>query len=215
MLPDAAVKARAVDITSDTCSLPHQLVVDANVLYLWFYPSFDQLNAVNANAPTPRQRHKYPKFYKRLLKAGVKLYTTAFTLAEMATTCEAAELQLLWLTDPTHSLYDSFKLKDARYKYASDMPKIRGKVGQIFQAATKYVQQLPKPQSADSEVEKALLVWTQSFGDFGDAMLVAAAHRVPVLNILSEDADLLSFKGVTLYTANKKAINASIADKEE
>lgn len=213
MLPSHLIKAKLVDITSQACDLPGQMVVDANVLYLWFYPNFDQLEAVRADLPTPRQRREYPKCLKKLLGAKVQLYTSAFTLAEVATTAEVAELQYLWLTDPNQSKMDRFKAKTARMTYAGQIAAIRRRVDEVLAAVTKSVALLPKPASMDREVEEARALWRQSAGDFGDAMLVTAARRVPIAAILSDDADLLSFDGVTLYTANRSAIEASAANQ--
>jgi hypothetical protein len=213
MLPSHLIKAKLVDIISAACDLPGQMVVDANVLYLWFYPNFDQLEAVNADRPTTRQRREYPKCLKRLLEAKVQLYTSAFTMAEVATTAEVAELQYLWLSDPNQSKTASFKPKAARMAYARELATIRERVDQVLARVSKSVALLPKPASMDREVEEARALWRQSAGDFGDAMLVTAARRVPILTVLSDDADLLSFEGLTLYTANKNAIEASAANR--
>jgi hypothetical protein len=48
-----------------------------------------------------------------------------------------------------------------------------------------------------------------SAGDFGDAALVAAAKRAGMPRIISDDADLITFNGITLYTANQRAIDAA------
>jgi hypothetical protein len=213
MLPSHLIKAKLVDITSQACDVPGQMVVDANVLYLWYYPNFDQLDEVNADRPKPWQRREYPRFLKKLLNTNVKLYTSAFTLAEVATTAEVAELQYLWLTDPNQSKMDRFKAKTARLTYANQIAEIRRRVDDVLANVTKSVALLPKPASMDREVEEARTLWRQSAGDFGDAMLVTAARRVPITAVLSDDADLLSFSGVTLYTANRAAIEASAANQ--
>jgi len=54
-------------------------------------------------------------------------------------------------------------------------------------------------------------VWVESTADFGDAHLVATAKGAGIANILSDDADLITFEGIAVYTANQTAIGAAQA----
>ena len=125
---------------------------------------------------------------------------------------EVAELQYLWHTDPDQSKMEQFRAKRARMAYAGQIAAIRKRVDNVLAAARKSVALLPKPKSMDHEIEEARKIWRLSAGDFGDALLVTAALRVPITNILSDDADFLTFSDITLYTANRAAIDASAAD---
>ena len=50
--------------------------------------------------------------------------------------------------------------------------------------------------------------WCASAGDFGDAVTVAQAKfMLRPLSVLSDDMDLATFDGITLYTANNRVIS--------
>jgi hypothetical protein len=51
--------------------------------------------------------------------------------------------------------------------------------------------------------------WLTANGDFPDAVLVATGKRQGLTHIMSDDADLATFAGITLYTGNQKTINAA------
>ena len=57
----------------------------------------------------------------------------------------------------------------------------------------------------------AVKEWLPSTSDFSDAILVAAAKRAGIPRIVSDDADLISFEGITVYTANRNAIESALA----
>jgi hypothetical protein len=63
----------------------------------------------------------------------------------------------------------------------------------------------------DDEQAHAITAWETSCGDFPDATFVVTAQQQSRLGILSDDTDLATFAGITLYTANQKTISAAKA----
>jgi predicted nucleic acid-binding protein len=76
-------------------------------------------------------------------------------------------------------------------------------------AACKRVELLPKFKGAEEELTRAVEEWASSAGDFTDALLVGAAKFADITDILSDDVDLVTFEGITVYTANRNSIDAA------
>jgi hypothetical protein len=53
--------------------------------------------------------------------------------------------------------------------------------------------------------------WRYSCGDYPDAVMIASAKQQSKPHLLSDDIDIATFPGITLYTANLKTINAASA----
>jgi hypothetical protein len=71
------------------------------------------------------------------------------------------------------------------------------------------VQPLPPfPTPADA-IGQANATWQGSAGDYMDALMVAHAKHSGIPHVLSDDIDLLTFDGITVYTANATAIQAA------
>ncbi len=68
---------------------------------------------------------------------------------------------------------------------------------------------LPQFPTVQDEQTQAQNEWLNSSGDYPDAVLVATAKQHGVPFVLSDDMDLATFAGITLYTANPKTIDAA------
>jgi len=213
MISPAQVLAQVVDITKPRFPFPTHICVDANVLYFVFYQSFQQLGAVGGRVPWQYQTRAYPAWISNALKKGTKLFTTPVVMGEFVQLTEYAELEAFWLSDPTTpsgSKFSPLDRKDARYKYWSHLPTIRHHATTLIASARKIVDLLPKLRSESDEMDQAMAQWGGSAGDFADALLVANGKLVRFLDILSDDADLLTFDGITVHTANRNAIHAAL-----
>jgi hypothetical protein len=212
------VRSFVIDIRSaNTSSLPRQIVADTNVLYWLFYPNFGSLQSSGAGSPRPYQLREYNRFWTIATRASASLCTSVFNLGELAKVIEYAELEMCWRTDPNPPQLDpnvpstNFSpqiCKMCRYHYASHRAAIRGTIEQILASVKKNVSLIPCFRSSDQEYERAMAEWCSSAGDFGDAVTVAQSKlmlRAPYL--LSDDVDLATFDGITLYTANSRIIS--------
>ncbi len=125
---------------------------------------------------------------------------------------------MVWLTDPARpqpdpanpvTQFDPRVCKFARYHYAANLGAIRRSVQSMIASARTLVSLLTQFPTADDEQARAAGDWLTSSGDFPDAILVATARRQGLLHILSDDMDLATFSGITLYTANQKTVDAA------
>lgn len=88
------------------------------------------------------------------------------------------------------------------------LPAIRRQIEQTLASVKKNAPLIPCFRSSDQEYERAVAEWCSSAGDFGDAVTVAQSRfMLRPLSVLSDDMDLATFDGVTLYTANNRVIS--------
>lgn len=217
MIPPNAIRAQIVDIRSDGVALPRSVVADANILYFLHYNPAS-LSSAGGRPPAYYQRSVYPHWWSRAASGGVLLTTATSCLAEFVHIVERTELEILWRTDPAQPELDPTKpgqpysakyAKAVRYLYFAQLEAIRSAVETTLQSVRKSVELLPQVGKDTDNFSLALKEWLPSSCDFSDALLVAAAKRAGIPRIISDDADLLSFEGITVYTANQNAIAAA------
>ncbi len=219
MIPAPLVKAEVVDIRNRKSNLPKRVVADANVLYVINY-DFTGLAASGGRVPPSYQTWHYPAWWKRAAQTGVELCTAASCLAEFAHIVERTELENLWRTDPNRPELDpncpgqDFSpryTKTVRHHYYGQVKPIREGVETTLASTRKNINILPRVGQDEAALNRAIQLWVESAADFGDANLVATAKSAGIANILSDDADLISFEGIVVYTANQTAIGAAQA----
>jgi hypothetical protein len=214
MVPASLVRAAVVDITRPGATVPARLVIDASVLYCTHYPNFPNLTLAGGRIPHAYQIREYQRWQAQAQRRGTLLFSPVVTLGEFVRLVEYAELESLWLTDPATppgSRFDPQHCKRARYTYAARLATVRrfalGALG-LLRGAVQVVPQFPSERDA---LDQACVEWHGSAGDFADALLVAQAKHSGIPHILGDDIDLLTFDGITVYTANRTAIQAAVA----
>jgi predicted nucleic acid-binding protein len=218
MISAEMVKASVVDIRPPNFPLPSTMAVDANVLYVIGY-DFSSLRIAGGGLPSLYQTRDYPAWWKHAAKGKVSFCTTAWILAEVAHVVERAELEIAWRTD-AHPLeldpdrpgqdFTPKYVKKLRYHYSDRLQGIRESVVEItLRSIRKQLDYMPRREQEEPEFQRTLDAWRLSAADVTDASLVVRAKQAGVTSILSDDADLISFEGITLYTANRKAIDAA------
>ena len=98
-----------------------------------------------------------------------------------------------------------------RYEKTAPLSSIRRRIEKVLtQARSRNAFDfLVNARGAGAEWDSTRSEWLGSMGDPPDAMLVAAAKRSSILDIVSDDCDLITFDGICVYTANRNAVNAA------
>jgi predicted nucleic acid-binding protein len=107
-------------------------------------------------------------------------------------------------------LYFVHYVKRLRYHYVHNLATIRGHVDTYVQSARRTVTMLPAVRTADP-FSATFQRWRSSTADIGDAALVTEAKWAGVSDVLSDDADFVTFEGIQLYTANRAVVAAASA----
>ena len=211
------VKAQVVDIRSARATLPKSVVADANILYFIHY-DFTSLSSAGARSPAHYQTSEYPRWWRRAISGGVLISTASTCLAEFIHIVERTELEILWRTDPDQpeldpsqpgQAYSNKYAKAVRYLYAGQLQIIRSEVETALQSVRKTVELLPQVGKDADVFAASVKEWLPATCDFGDSALVSAAKHAGIPRIISDDADLISCDGITVYTANRNAIDAA------
>lgn len=207
----AFVKASVVDLRNRRSAPPQNAVADANVLYFIFYPSFATLSGLGGRLPQSYQVDAYPKWWASVRKAGGQFFTSAAILEELVRLVESAELETAQLMDPNAVREDRFDRKAERYHCAGQLRTIRQTALSILDKVEREVPLLPAFQNATDGWRRGTELWLDSFSDVTDATLAANAKYGSVPHIVSDDCDLITLDGVTVYTANRSAVQAAEA----
>ncbi|MFI5455286.1 MAG: hypothetical protein ACHRXM_07515 [Isosphaerales bacterium] len=217
MFPARLVKATVVDIRKGGTRYPRTVVADANVLYFVYY-DFTALDSARVTLPRHYQLQQYPKWWKKAKEQGVTFCSSLAILSEFVQLVERMELHCLWETDPQRPELDSENpgqafspkyLKTLRYHYHDHLSRVRADVMTVLRSVRKDVELLPRVREDPDPFDATTQAWLSSIAEIGDAAMVAEARRAGPVHVVSDDADLLSFDGITLYTANQRAVDAA------
>ena len=199
MIAAAHVRAARVFDVRTGKPQPEALVLDANVLFFVHYPSFGTLAAVGGEPPSVYRTREYGAALKRALRAKTRLFTSATTLLEFAHIVEKVELEISWRKAGGQG---AFEYKQVREQLAAQLEEIR-KTVLVYVSAVRKITTIIEALHA----EGTLAVWRGSCGDTSDSALAAAALREGVPDLLSDDADFLTYRDLHLFTANQAAID--------
>jgi hypothetical protein len=222
MISSGHVKASVVDIGVRHL-LPERIAVDAQIFYFVFYPNFSLFTLSGMNVPRQHASGAYSSYLQDLktvkhpprepggLDRPIQICTAGHTIGEFARTYEFSEIEIQWRNDPNNrgARFDPRICKEARYQYASNLALIRANVATAVVAVRRLVSIIAKPASEGNELTECLNIWQSSLADYADSILIARAKSVGITDVLSDDADLATFDGIRLYTANGSVIQAA------
>jgi predicted nucleic acid-binding protein len=214
MIQPAHVRARVVDITRRGASIPAAIVLDANVLYFICYSRFTPLRLAGGRMPHSYQTREYQRWRVLARRHGCHLFTSPVAMGEFIRRAEYAEWEAFWLNHPATppgSHFDPRQCKKVRYDHATHLRTVRGQAVTDLPFIRGIVTLLSAFPSASDALDQASAEWQGSAGDFTDALLVANAKHAGIPHLLSDDVDLLTFDGITVYTANRTAVQAASA----
>ncbi len=220
MITPPLVRADVVDIRNPGALTPQDIITDANVLYWVFYPNFTSLRYPGGKQPFPNQIADYRRYWKKAAGAKSRFHVVTATLGEFAKVVEYADLEAIWLTDPASPQPDPANpvaqfnprvCKFARYHYSGRLATVRNGVETMIASVRKSVGLLPQFPTSEDVQNHSMSEWRPSCGDFPDAVMIASAKQQSKTDVLSDDMDIATFPGITLFTANVKTITAASA----
>jgi hypothetical protein len=224
MITPGHLKASVVNIEARR-NWPERIAIDAQIFYFVFYPNFSYFSYSGINIPRQHASGKYSRYLEglRIFKhpprepggadRPIQIYTAGHTIGEFARTYEFAEIEILWRNDPNNrgSRFDPKICKEVRYQYSERLATIRANVETAVTSLRTLVSIIPKPPSEEKELTECLGLWKESLADYADSVLLGRAKSLGITDILSDDADLATFDGIRLFTANDSVIRAATA----
>lgn len=184
--------------------------LDTNVLRFQEYPSDLQLGTVLS--PVTTAQLQYGTWLARLWRGKGTAYTTSVCMGELATLIERTELRAR-LIKRTGAKPSDVDIKNERLAmFAAGDQSIRTDVSNVLaHAKVNTISDVKDLSAGPSSRTLIHSEWAAAAADWNDAILVATAKAAVTPWILSDDADLVSFAGISLLTANQGAINAAAA----
>lgn len=194
-----AIWADVFDIGQTSPQGSDCFLVDSNV-WLW-------LTYSNAGHGEPNWRavlmSQYAAFVQGALAGSARVCCCGLSLAELSHIIEKTEREI-----HEASAGSSIKTKEYRHNYATE----RNRVIAEIQAAWAQVESLAEPMTVtiDSPATAAALNRLQTEKVDGyDLFILEAMKSHGVVQVITDDGDFASVKGIQVFTANRNVISAA------
>ncbi|MBI4743082.1 MAG: hypothetical protein HY777_16370 [Betaproteobacteria bacterium] len=195
------VRARIVDIRSDTPKDSDIFLADTNAWYWLFYSRASQ-------APSGSQQYQlagYPAFLKAAIATGSTLNCYGLAFAELAHNIEMAEREIY--ADRADKKIGS---KEFRHDYQNERRKIVSLITDIWADVLSVSTMLDLDM--DNDFMRSALSLFPSVGlDGYDLFMAEAALKAGVAQIVTDDGDYATVPGLMVFTANRRVIQAAQA----
>lgn len=198
MPPVYRIRARVIDIHSDTPRPTDALLVDTNVWYWHVYPGAGALSG----SATPVQMTVYGDYLQDGIANGAIVYRTGLCLAELAHLIEQKE----------RDAYASAVAPITTKEYRHNLPAERARVVREVQNAWAKIkaQSHPLPLVIDDPTtDAALLRFATQAVDGFDLFLLESMAAAGITQVLTDDGDYGTVPGLEVFTANPRLIAAA------
>ncbi|MEW6036680.1 MAG: hypothetical protein AB1648_00230 [Pseudomonadota bacterium] len=193
------VRAKVVDLRTDTPTSDDRFLVDTNA---WLWLHYPPASLRTDGSPLP-QASDYPEFIKRALNAGAFLHCAALEFAELAHNIEKFERDI-------YASQASCEIGTKKYRH--DYPNQRLKVTRLIQETWADVLSMSTLLDAvldSAATASAAALFSSIAVDGYDLFMVEAARTSGVIQIVTDDADYVTVPDIVVFTANDKAIRAA------
>jgi predicted nucleic acid-binding protein len=188
------VQADVVDIGTDQPRKTDTFVADTNIWILFNYAPMTLVNSQSYRTTD------YPPYLKKLRASGAKLAHSSLTLAELAHVIEGKEFDI-WRKMPGN---EDYRLKHFR-RDDIERKRVLEEVEDAWEATkamSTCIDCVLDGLTADHTLERLRLYPLDGY----DAMILAAMRGHDLKQLLTDDVDFVTVKGLTVFTANREAI---------
>ena len=197
------VRAKVVDIRTDTPKNTDRFLVDTNAWYWLFYPRASQ----TSRAPQPYQLADYPSYLKKTINVSI-LHCCAVSFAELAHNIEKAEREI-YASQSNRTI----STKDFRLNCVN----LRGKVVTLISDIWCDVVNISTMLDIELDtafMQSALSLFPSVSLDGYDLFMAETALKAGATQIITDDGDYATVPGLTIFTSNRNTIQAaSLANK--
>jgi hypothetical protein len=196
------VKANVINIKTDRPQKDDRFLLDTNVLYWVTYHRSD----LTDRAPSSVQATQYPAYVKSALQANSTLYWSSLSIAELTTLIERSEYDIFC---KNNQISEKFSLKDYRHGYPKEridqvLPEIKAAWNSV-QGIGKCIDSLVTQDT----ISQSILDFNNQSVDGYDSLILNALQTSNITQIITDDIDFITVPGVTIFTANFKALSAA------
>jgi len=192
------ILAQVIDISKDVPQKTDVFLVDTHV---WYWMTYTRAS-LRTTPPAQHQITYYPAYMKAALNAGSEIFQSHLSLAELAHQIEKAEQEIYEKTA------GGIKPKEYRHNLSSE----RSRVVSEIRTAWSQVTSLAKPLvvAIDTPMANSALARLQiEKVDGYDLFILESMKNHKVMQIITDDGDFCSVKGIQVFTANLNVIQAA------
>lgn len=194
-LSQITINADVIDIQVDKPKANDIFLVDSNV---WYWQTYSNASKAK-NPPKFYQISYYPNYIKNVLNTNAKLFYCGISIAELAHRIEATEREIY---EKNHQ--NKIEPKDYR-RIALERQNVVSEIDVVCKQIKSLAQIL---QIDIDEVinDAAIARLSIELIDSYDAFLLEIMKKHHITNILTDDSDFVSVKGIRVFTANHNTV---------
>ncbi|MBL0010375.1 MAG: PIN domain-containing protein [Nitrosomonas sp.] len=190
------VRAKVVDIRTDTPISTDRFLVDTNAWYWLFYPRASQV----LSTPRSYQLTDYPSYIEKAINSKSSLHCCALNFSELAHNIEKVEREIY--ADKSNLTINT---KDFRHNYVGQ----RGKILDLINEIWSDVESMSVFLDMNLDItfmESALSLFPSVSLDGYDLFMAEMALKTGVTKVITDDGDYATVPGLTIFTSNSKII---------
>ena len=201
MASTLSIRSEVVDAKTRTVNPGDTFLVDTNV---WFWMCYE--SAPDApNVSKPWQSREYPAFLDRVLKSGGRLLWSPFSWSELCHIIERTE----WRISLACGATQTESAKQFRYEGADERERVVRTIKDTWTQVTSIAEPMPDVVLNAATVEAANAELSDVMLDGYDLFMAQQLRSSGLTGIITDDADFVTFPGITVFTANNRIINAA------
>jgi len=192
------VVAEVVDITVDTPKPTDVFFVDTNV---WYWMTYTRASMAS-RPPSSHQIVNYPSYISNALAAKSRLFQCGLSLAELAHIIEKCEREI----------YTRARGRTTTKEFRHNHPTERANVVAELQSVWAQVKTMATPLNVlidDPAADSALSNYSSRLLDGYDLFIAGVIAKAGVVQIITDDGDLVTIPGLRVFTCNQNVLQAA------
>jgi len=192
------VRAKVVDIRTDTPISADRFLVDTNAWYWLFYSRASQAS----KAPQPYQLSDYPDYIKKTINLS-DLHCCALIFTELAHLIEKAEREIY-----VNNSNRDIGAKEFRHNYLNQRGKIVDIINDIWESVIN-MSTLVDIKLDTPFIRSALSLFPSVCLDGYDLFMAEMMLKAGITQVITDDGDYATVPGLTVFTSNPKTIEVA------
>jgi predicted nucleic acid-binding protein len=193
------VQAQVVNIKIDTPKKEDKFLLDTNVLY-WNFSTLAHSRSLPTHLkPKIYQITKYPKYLEKIQYAGSSLFYCGLSMAEIAHLIEKHQKETNFPTLPPKEYRHNYPMQ--RYLVITEIQNCWSEIEAVADSTDILIDKIT--------TKDALANFENIIVDGYDSFIIESMFKAGINQIITDDGDYITVPGITVFTANDKAIDAA------
>ena len=203
MASKLTIRADVVDAKKRVIRANEAFLVDTNVWFWMCYEAAPDAPGVSK----PWQSREYPAVLDRVLKAGGRLVWSPFSWSELGHIIERTEWKIALACGATQAE----TAKQFRYESADERERVVNAIQHTWLQVTSLAEPMPGIELNAITVDAANQELSSVMLDGYDLFMAQQLRTSGLTGIITDDADFVTFSGITVFTANSRTLSEARA----